>query len=249
MTTANFLNISAVKGPQVDVSKKLQEEAREVTEIFASMMNQTIDVTEPMVTDDAENVIQTDVKANGSTSAAESYERYNYKERQIETAKNEGISEQDAEVIEEQLEAVEEEILDILCEEYGVDQDTLKSLMDEMGLTVLDLLNPQNLVSFLVELMGVTAEELLLDENFLKIMEMCDDLGESLEKDLGVDAEGLRELLAEMDAVEEVTEFSSFGEIECNKSGYEYVTGEVFAKICSMVEYPSLPQSNQTNKN
>ena len=44
-------------------------------------------------------------------------------------------------------------------------------------------------------------------------------------------------------------EFSSFGEIECNKSGYEYVTGEVFAKICSMVEYPSLPQSNQTNKN
>ena len=41
-------------------------------------------------------------------------------------------------------------------------------------------------------------------------------------------------------------EFSSFGEIESNKSGYEQVTSEVFAKICSMVEYPALPPSNNT---
>ena len=43
-------------------------------------------------------------------------------------------------------------------------------------------------------------------------------------------------------------DFSEFGEIPSNKSGYELVTGEVFAKICAMVEYPALPASDTEDK-
>jgi len=45
-------------------------------------------------------------------------------------------------------------------------------------------------------------------------------------------------------------EFSEFGEVEQNKKGYEYITSEVFANICSMVQYPALPpKSEEANEN
>ena len=90
MTTANLLNVSSVKGPQVDVSKKLQEEAREVTEIFASMMNQTVDAGNQMVDDTSSEIGIS--KADGTQAITNSYERYSYKDNQIETAKETEVS-------------------------------------------------------------------------------------------------------------------------------------------------------------
>ena len=198
MTTANFLNVSAVKGPQVDVSKKLQEEAREVTEIFAAMMNQTIDAPNPMAEDAASENLN--VNTEGTSTIANSYERYSYKDNQIEAAREEEIPAEEMEAIEETLEAAEEEILNTLSEEYGVDTENLQNLLDEMGLTVLDLLNPQNLVSFVMALTGITSgEELLLDDSFLKIMESMDTISNGLMKELDVDHAGLQELISMME--------------------------------------------------
>lgn len=198
MTTANFLNVSAVKGPQVDVSKKLQEEAREVSEIFAAMMNQTVDAPTPMVEDAASENLN--ISTDGNSTIADSYERYSYKDKQIETAKEEEIPAEELEAVEETLEAAEEEILNTLSEEYGVDVEKLQNLLDEMGLTVLDLLNPQNLVSFVMALTGITSgEELLLDESFLKVMEGLETLSNNLMKELGVDHAGLQDLISMME--------------------------------------------------
>ena len=198
MTTANFLNVSAVKGPQVDVSKKLQEEAREVSEIFAAMMNQTVDAPTPMVEDAASENLN--ISTDGNSTIADSYERYSYKDKQIETAKEEEIPAEELEAVEETLEAAEEEILNTLSEEYGVDVEKLQNLLDEMGLTVLDLLNPQNLVSFVMALTGITSgEELLLDESFLKVMEGLETLSNNLMKELDVDHAGLQDLISMME--------------------------------------------------
>ena len=94
-------------------------------------------------------------------------------------------------------------MIDTLCENYGVDEETIQNLLDDMGLSALDLLNPQNLVSFIVQLTGVASgEELLLDENFLKVMEAVNNLAEGLMKDLNVDMNGLQELVAQMDIMD-----------------------------------------------
>ena len=108
MTTANFLNVSAVKGPQVDVSKKLQEEAREVTEIFASMMNQTIDAPTPMVEDSASGSMS--ISTDGNSAIANSYERYSYKDNHITTAKNDDVQAKDMDAAEQTMEAAQEEM-------------------------------------------------------------------------------------------------------------------------------------------
>ena len=200
MTTANLLNVSSVKGPQVDVSKKLQEEAREVSEIFASMMNQTADIPNPMAEDTASDMGV--MKTDGTQSIADSYERYSYKDNPLEAAREKEISPEEMDAIEDTLEQTEEEILNTISEEYGVDEETLRNLLDEMGLNVLDLLNPKNLVSFVMALTGMASgEELLLDESFLKIMETMDTLSNNLMKELNVDMNGLQDILSRMEVV------------------------------------------------
>ena len=201
MTTANLLNVSSVKGPQVDVSKKLQEEAREVTEIFAAMMNQTVDATSQMVDEvSSGNCVS---KTEGTQSVSDSYERYSYKDNQIESAKEHELSAEELEAVEETLEQTENEILSAFSEEYGVDEETLRNLLDDMGLSVLDLLDPKNLVSFVMALTGIASgEELLLDESFLNIMETMDVLSNDLMKELHVDRDGLQDILAQMETID-----------------------------------------------
>ncbi len=198
MTTANLLNVSPVKSVQVDVSKRLQEEAQEVTEIFASMMmNHSVDVVSQGGYETSSEIGMT-----GTDEITNSYERFSYQDKQIENAQDKGVTTDYADA-EEALQAAEEEIVSTLSEEYGVDEETLHNLLDEMGLTVLDLLNPQNLVSFVMALTGLNAgEELLLDESFLKVMEALDTLSNNLMKELNVDRGGLRDIIAMMENVD-----------------------------------------------
>ena len=202
MTTANLLNVSSAKTVQVDVSKKLQEETREVTEIFASMlMNNSVGLVNQRVDDTSSEIGIS--KAVGTQNISNSYESFGYKENKIETARKESGLTSDYEAVEESLQQAEEEILGTLSEEYGADEETLRNLLEDMGISVLDLLNPQNLVSFIMALTGVaTGEELLLDENFLKVMETLDALSNNLMKEFSVDKDGLQEMISMMETVD-----------------------------------------------
>jgi len=202
MTTANLMNVPSVKGnvsTQVDASKKLQEENLDIAEVFAGLMNQTIDFPNSTVDDTSSNM---DVsKTDSKQSPVESYERYSYQEKQIDTVKEPSMEEK-LEEAGDVLEQAAEEVVDTLAEKYGVDEETIQNLLETNGLSALDLLNPQNLVSFIVQLTGVSSgEELLLDENFLSVMETLNHLAEGLMNDLNVDLNGLQELVAEMDLV------------------------------------------------
>ena len=206
MTTANLMNVPSVNAKyaaQTEASKKLQDEELKVAEMFAGLVNQTAIVSNQVVDETSSN---TDVKVNGTQSAAESYERYSYRDNKIEAAEEPSVNEQLEEVAED-LEKAEEDILNAISEEYGVSEEEIQSLLDDLGLNVLDLLNPENLVNFIMQLTGVaSSEELLLDESFLTIMETMDALAEGLMKDLNVDMEGLQELVNQMELVTEETQ-------------------------------------------
>lgn len=200
MTTANLIKMPSMKGNvsvKVDASKKLQEENFEVAEMFAGLMNQTISASNPVADDRSSGV--DDLRMKRMQSPAQSYERYSYRDKQIDSAK-EAAPEETGEVLED----ANEEVIDTLCEKYGVDEETIQNLLDEMGLSALDLLNPQNLVSFLVQLTGVASgEELLLDENFLSVMETMNHISEELMNDLNIDMDGLKKLITDVTVDEE----------------------------------------------
>lgn len=206
MTTANLMNVPSVNAryaAQTEASKKLQDEELKVAEMFAGLVNQTAIVSNQVVDETSSNM---DVKVNSTQSATNSYERYSYRDNQIDAAEEPSVNEQLEEVAED-LEKAESEVLKAIADEYGVSEEEIQNLLDDMGLNVLDLLNPENLVNFIMQLTGVaSSEELLLDESFLKIMETMDALAEGLMKDLNVDMEGLQELIDQMELVTEETQ-------------------------------------------
>ena len=202
MTTANLMNVPSVNGgyaAQADASKKLQDESLKVAEVFAGLMNPTVNFSNNVVDETSSNM---DVKTDSTQTAANSYERYSYKDNKIDEAKTQDVSEK-LEESTETLEQAEEDVVNAIAEEYGVSEEEINKLLEEMGLSVLDLLNPQNLVNFIVQLTGVASgEELLLDESFLSVMETLDNLAEGLMKELNVDMEGLQELIDQMELVD-----------------------------------------------
>lgn len=206
MTTANLMNVPSVNNkvaPQTDASKKLQDENLKAAEMFAGLVNQTIDFSNQVVDETSSNM---DVKTDSTQSVANSYERYSYKDKQIDKAEQQTVSDK-LEESSETLKQAEQDVVNAISEEYGVSEEEINQLLEDMGLSVLDLLNPQNLVNFIVQLTGVASgEELLLDESFLSVMETLDNLAEGLMKELNVDMEGLQELISQMDIVEGETQ-------------------------------------------
>lgn len=208
MTTANLMNVPSVSGGyavQADTSKKLQDDNLKVAETFAGIVNQVnAGYAENMAADIGSDKT---VKVESKQSAAESYERYGYKDKRIDNAKSQNVSEK-LEEKGETLEQAEKDIVDAISEEYDVSEEEINKLLEELGLSVLDLLDPQNLVSFVVSLTGAgSGEELLMDENFLSVMETLADLTEGLMQECDVDAEGLQALIAAMETVDETAEF------------------------------------------
>ena len=202
MTTANLMNVPSVNGAyatQAEASKKLQDENVEVAALFAGLVNQTVDFSNQVVDETSSNM---DVKTGSTQTVADSYERYSYKDNKIDEAQTKDVSEK-LEESNETLEQAEQDVMNAISEEYGVSEEEINKLLEEMGLSVLDLLNPQNLVNFIVQLTGVASgEELLLDESFLSVMETLAAKAEGLMKELNVDMEGLQELIDQMDLVD-----------------------------------------------
>lgn len=201
----NLINSLSVNGNYADVQMGGNKEAQEIAAVFSAMMNQQQEFAASMAEPASVDSKVEDVKS--SNSIADSYERYSYKENHINEAKETDFSEKFEEVSDE-LQEFEQKALDAISEEFGVEKEEIMAVLEEMGLSVMDLLNPQNLVSFVMELTGLTAkEDLLLNDSFLSIMSSMDSMKKELMTELNVTPEGLEKLVELMEQVnpEEVT--------------------------------------------
>ena len=201
----NLINSLPVNGNYADVQMGGNKEVQEIAAVFSAMMNQQQDFSTSMVEQGSFDSKVEDVKS--SNSIADSYERYSYKENHINEAKETDFSEKFEEVSDE-LQEFEQKVLDVVSEEFGVEKEEIMAVLEKMGLSVMDLLNPQNLVSFVMELTGLTAkEDLLLNDSFLNIMSSMDSMKKELMTELNVTPEGLEKLVELMEQVnpEEVT--------------------------------------------
>lgn len=201
MTTANLLNISSVKADtavQTGVSKKLQEENLEAASVFSALMNQQADYTDTVL--GMENESSAVEKADGVTTATDSYERYNYKDNKIETVEKKDTVEVTEEIADE-VQNLEESVIEVIAEEYGVDKETVLAVLDEMGLRVSDLFDTQNLAGFVMQLTGLSeTEAVLFDDSFLNVMETLNDLKTELMKELDLTLAEFDEFVAQLKA-------------------------------------------------
>ena len=72
----------------------------------------------------------------------------------------------------EKVEAVAEEIKDVIKDELDITDEELEKAMETLGLTILDLFNPQSLAQLVTEITGETdSVALLMNDSFKNILD------------------------------------------------------------------------------
>lgn len=122
------------------------------------------------------------------------YDQYQYREMEIREDTGRDWSRNDQ--MKEELSKFEEGVKDVLKEELGVTDEQLAEAMETLGLTYVDLMNPNQLASLVAELTGTTdVGSLLCNSEFMTVMQTVQELSENLLQELGITAEELNQLL------------------------------------------------------
>lgn len=202
MTSANVFNLNSVKQGQVlnaNAAKgRSKAENPDAASMFASLMgsNYSTNFNMPSVnTKINNNVLQ-------QTSAADNYDRYQYQDNTIRQAAGDVVTD----VIDnstDTLDQFQSDVVRTVAEQLGVSEDSVKDMMESLGLTAFDLLNPENLAQLAMQLTGETSPmDLLMNDQFQGLMQQIDQLGGQLANELELQPAQMDELIAQMDILQ-----------------------------------------------
>lgn len=202
MTSANVFNLNSVKQGQVlnaNAAKgRSKAENPDAASMFASLMgsNYSTNFNMPSVnTKINNNVLQ-------QTSAADNYDRYQYQDNTIRQAAGDVVTD----VINNSTDTLDQfqgDVVRTVAEQLGVSEDSVKDMMESLGLTAFDLLNPENLAQLAMQLTGETSPmDLLMNDQFQGLMQQIDQLGGQLANELELQPAQMDELIAQMDILQ-----------------------------------------------
>lgn len=202
MTSANVFNLNSVKQGQVlnaNAAKgRSKAENPDAASMFASLMgsNYSTNFNMPSVnTKINNNVLQ-------QTNAADNYDRYQYQDNTIRQVAGDVVTD----VIGNSADTLDQfqgDVVRTVAEQLGVSEDSVKDMMESLGLTAFDLLNPENLAQLAMQLTGETSPmDLLMNDQFQGLMQQIDQLGGQLANELELQPAQMDELIAQMDILQ-----------------------------------------------
>ena len=202
MTSANVFNLNSVKQGQVlnaNAAKgRSKAENPDAAGVFASLMgsNYSTNFNMPSVnTKINNNVLQ-------QTNAADNYDRYQYQDNTIRQVAGDVVTD----VIGNSTDTLDQfqgDVVRTVAEQLGVSEDSVKDMMESLGLTAFDLLNPENLAQLAMQLTGETSPmDLLMNDQFQGLMQQMDQLGGQLANELNLQPAQMEELIAQMDILQ-----------------------------------------------
>ena len=202
MTSANVFNLNSVKQGQVlnaNAAKgRSKAENPDAAVVFASLMGSNYSTNFNMPSVDTKinnNVLQ-------QTNAADNYDRYQYQDNTIRQAAGDVVTD----VINnstDTLDQFQSDVVRTVAEQLGVSEDSVKDMMESLGLTAFDLLNPENLAQLAMQLTGETSPmDLLMNDQFQGLMQQMDQLGGQLANELELQPAQMDELIAQMDILQ-----------------------------------------------
>ena len=202
MTSANVFNLNSVKQGQVlnaNAAKgRSKAENPDAAGVFASLMGSNYSTNFNMPSVDTKinnNVLQ-------QTNAADNYDRYQYQDNTIRQAAGDVVTD----VIGNSTDTLDQfqgDVVRTVAEQLGVSEDSVKDMMESLGLTAFDLLNPENLAQLAMQLTGETSPmDLLMNDQFQGLMQQMDQLGGQLANELNLQPAQMEKLIAQMDILQ-----------------------------------------------
>ena len=202
MTSANVFNLNSVKqgqGFNANAAKgRSKAENPDAAGVFASLMGSNYSTNFNMPSVDTKinnNVLQ-------QTNAADNYDRYQYQDNTIRQAAGDVVTD----VIGNSTDTLDQfqgDVVRTVAEQLGVSEDSVKDMMESLGLTAFDLLNPENLAQLAMQLTGETSPmDLLMNDQFQGLMQQMNQLGGQLANELNLQPAQMEKLIAQMDILQ-----------------------------------------------
>lgn len=212
MTSANVFNLSSVSQSQKlnanAATGKTKAERSSMEAVFSSMVNVNYSTTSNTESIDHSN---TSTKTDAAERSQNTYSRYQYRDHEIASATEPDKMDE----VMDSSNDLEQKVVEKIAQELGVDEDAVRTAMEELGLTAFGVLEPQNLVQVAVYLTDASApEELLFQPEFVNLMQEMQGVQNELMNQLDLMPAQMQELLAQMDVLSEpqVIEDASFAE-------------------------------------
>lgn len=145
----------------------------------------------------AESTKPAGVSGSDSTQT-DSYDRYRYKDKSVDAAKDTDTSDKTA-AAKDKAGQLAKDVVKRVSDDFGVDEEKVTDVMETLGLTALDLLNPQNLAQLARELTGAADDAgLLLNADFKQLLSDVTALCDAFVEETGVSVETIAQLTEEM---------------------------------------------------
>lgn len=177
---------------QDGVARK-SKEVEEMASVFSAMAYQNVNNTGVAPQEKTMDATKVD--------SMQEYERFQYQDNSIEEQSDVTLSDTSEPV--EELEQFSHDVTEVIANELGVSKEQVVAILEEMGMTSFDLLNPQNLADVVMQLQGITDKaQLLLNADFQNLMTQIGQMGNTLMKDLNLNVSQMNELVAKMELLE-----------------------------------------------
>ena len=213
MTSANVFNLSSVGQNQTlnanAATSKTKAENSDAAVVFSSMMNVNYSTKTNTNTDD---IAQTSITTKQTDCTQNAYTQYSNRDREISSTTMEDKLNSAA----DKLDDFDQKVVAKIAEDLGVDEDAVRSAMENLGLTAFGLMDPQNLVQLAVELTdAATPEDLLFQPQFVDLMQEMQTAQNELMDQLELMPDEMQDLLAQMNVLEkpQILDDASFAEV------------------------------------
>lgn len=192
----NYSHAEAAAGP-ADAPAAKPQKLKGIQNAFSNYMQQnSFNTAQSAKQQAAVPQAKPGASCEDGSSVQQQYEQYQNKT----TAQSEKVTDAsqsagtDTEAVNGAVEEAVEDIKEMIKENLGVDDSQIEAAMELLGLTSVDLLNPQQLIALAVELTGSEdAGMMLFQENFQSLMQDVSAVTEDLLQDLGMTMDELME--------------------------------------------------------
>ena len=143
------------------------------------------------------------------TKADNTYSDIRFKDNRVPAARKSDINDKISDVV-SQVDAKADNIKDIIKEQLDISDEEIESVMEQLGFTFMDLLDPQNLADFVSEIKGsLDLTDMIVDPAFQQLMLSMSSVKQEIAQVCDIDSEQMDEIISVMEAVTEPDNGSS----------------------------------------
>ena len=204
MTDTKISQLSALLQGMQDLSQTA-EKSQKTEAAFGALLSQTAEKGYEHQYSWTQDIGRNNVSAASNQTAYEKEAaKTSYKDTSFVKESSTDISSKLPGDAKEQLETVTTEVKEALQEKLGVSEEELVQVMEELGLTVLDLANPAKMIQLAMELTGSQdGSELLLNPDFQALMTQVEELFGQVTEGLNLTPEEFMQLTEQLAEIQQ----------------------------------------------